>query len=177
MGSEVPASLWLVESYLNSLDVESDLDDLRTVESFRRWLGDHGRRDAAATATGADLDLARALRAELRDMLHAHGEGRPGGSARLDELAAGIPLRTRFAGGAIGLAPLGTGVPGMLGEILAAITIADREGTWHRLKLCRENTCAVVFYDRSKNASRCWCSMKVCGNRAKTRAYRGRQRG
>jgi predicted RNA-binding Zn ribbon-like protein len=33
----------------------------------------------------------------------------------------------------------------------------------------------VAFYDRSKNSSRTWCSMSSCGNRAKTRAYRGRR--
>jgi predicted RNA-binding Zn ribbon-like protein len=33
----------------------------------------------------------------------------------------------------------------------------------------------VAFHDTSKNQSRQWCSMRVCGNRQKTRAYRRRQ--
>ncbi|MEV0455828.1 CGNR zinc finger domain-containing protein [Catellatospora methionotrophica] len=31
--------------------------------------------------------------------------------------------------------------------------------------------CGRELYDPSKNGSRCWCSMDVCGNRSKTRAY------
>ena len=46
------------------------------------------------------------------------------------------------------------------------------DGTWRRLKACREDTCQWAFYDRSKNRSGTWCSMAVCGNRAKARAYR-----
>ncbi|MFI7544479.1 CGNR zinc finger domain-containing protein [Actinoplanes sp. NPDC049599] len=37
--------------------------------------------------------------------------------------------------------------------------------------------CRSVFYDRSKNGSKTWCSMEVCGNRNKTRSYRRRQAG
>jgi predicted RNA-binding Zn ribbon-like protein len=33
-----------------------------------------------------------------------------------------------------------------------------------------------VFYDRSKNRSGRWCVMAECGNRAKVRAYRERER-
>jgi predicted RNA-binding Zn ribbon-like protein len=42
------------------------------------------------------------------------------------------------------------------------------------MKICRAGGCQIAYYDRSKNASRCWCSMQVCGNRNKTRAYRRR---
>jgi predicted RNA-binding Zn ribbon-like protein len=39
-------------------------------------------------------------------------------------------------------------------------------------------TCAlpISFYDYSPNRSAAWCSMQLCGNRAKTRAYRRRRR-
>ncbi len=42
--------------------------------------------------------------------------------------------------------------------------------------VCSSDTCQWAFYDRSKNRSGRWCSMQVCGNRTKTRAYRARQR-
>jgi predicted RNA-binding Zn ribbon-like protein len=176
MAAGVPDQLWLVESFLNSVDVDSGQDDLDSVDRFRRWLRDHGREAAAGPATGEDLALARELRAGLRDQLHAHGHGTTSGWSALDVLAARVPLRARFADGAVGLGPAAAGVAGMLGEVLAAIALADRDGIWRRLKLCREETCQVVFYDRSKNGSRCWCSMEVCGNRNKTRAYRSRLR-
>ena len=53
---------------------------------------------------------------------------------------------------------------------------AEHDGTWPRLKICSADTCRYVYYDRSKNGSRRWCSMDVCGNRNKTRAYRDRNR-
>ncbi|HEX9030508.1 MAG TPA: CGNR zinc finger domain-containing protein [Streptosporangiaceae bacterium] len=34
--------------------------------------------------------------------------------------------------------------------------------------------CHWAFYDRSPTSSGCWCSMAVCGSRAKSRAYRRR---
>ena len=49
------------------------------------------------------------------------------------------------------------------------------EGTWSRLKACREHGCEWAFYDATRNRSRTWFDMQVCGNRAKARAYRHRQ--
>jgi predicted RNA-binding Zn ribbon-like protein len=48
--------------------------------------------------------------------------------------------------------------------------------SWERLKACRAEDCRWAFLDDAKNHSRAWCSMKVCGNRAKARAYRERHR-
>jgi predicted RNA-binding Zn ribbon-like protein len=48
------------------------------------------------------------------------------------------------------------------------------DGTWERLKACRN--CRWSFYDYSPNRSGTWCSMQLCGNRRKTRAYRKRKR-
>lgn len=43
-----------------------------------------------------------------------------------------------------------------------------------RMKICRN--CGWLFIDRSKNRSRAWCDMAVCGNRAKAnRHYRRRK--
>ncbi len=170
MQSGVPEQLWLVESFLNSVDVESAQDDLEALPRFRRWLRDHHRATAAETATEAGLTLARDLRAELRAELTCGSSGRD-----LDRLAAGIGLAVRFDdAGRAGLVPTDAGVRGVLGEVLAAIVRAEHDGTWSRLKICSSAECRYVYYDRSKNGSRRWCSMRVCGNRSKTRAYRGR---
>jgi predicted RNA-binding Zn ribbon-like protein len=42
-----------------------------------------------------------------------------------------------------------------------------------RLRECASETCGWLFLDQSKNASRRWCDMKGCGNRAKMRRFRG----
>jgi predicted RNA-binding Zn ribbon-like protein len=36
---------------------------------------------------------------------------------------------------------------------------------------CGVGTCRWLFVDRSKNHSRRWCNMKVCGNRIKARKF------
>ncbi len=177
MLSGVPPALSLVESFLNSVDVESGQDDLEAMPRFQRWLRDHGRAAAADTAAETDLRLARELRDELRAELCAHHDGGPRDRSRLDRLAAGVRLTVRFdTDGSARLSPADGGVAGVLGEVLAAIARATHEGTWARLKICSADSCRYVYYDRSKNASRRWCSMEVCGNRQKTRAYRSRQR-
>ncbi len=45
-----------------------------------------------------------------------------------------------------------------------------------RVKNCESPTCTMWFHDVSKNHTRRWCTMAVCGNRAKAAAHRARQR-
>jgi predicted RNA-binding Zn ribbon-like protein len=44
------------------------------------------------------------------------------------------------------------------------------------VRACSSNTCQWFFLDTSKNHRRRWCSMKLCGNRAKVRKFYARQR-
>ncbi len=41
-----------------------------------------------------------------------------------------------------------------------------------RVRQCAGSGCAWLFLDRSKSRSRRWCDMTVCGNRAKARRHR-----
>ena len=43
------------------------------------------------------------------------------------------------------------------------------------LRLCASDECDWLFLDTSKNHSRRWCDMKICGNREKIRRYRKKQ--
>jgi predicted RNA-binding Zn ribbon-like protein len=45
-----------------------------------------------------------------------------------------------------------------------------------RLRQCGGQDCGWMFLDISRNRSRQWCDMKDCGNRAKVRRFRKRQR-
>jgi len=45
-----------------------------------------------------------------------------------------------------------------------------------RVRECQAPDCAWLFIDASRNGSRRWCDMSVCGNRAKVRRFRGRAR-
>jgi predicted RNA-binding Zn ribbon-like protein len=46
-----------------------------------------------------------------------------------------------------------------------------------RVRECAETRCGWLFMDTSRNRSRQWCDMKVCGNRAKARRHYERRRG
>ena len=49
-------------------------------------------------------------------------------------------------------------------------------GHLSRLRQCGGNECGWLFLDTSRNGSRLWCDMKDCGNRAKVRRFRSRQK-
>ncbi|MYZ40224.1 CGNR zinc finger domain-containing protein, partial [Streptomyces sp. SID4917] len=60
-------------------------------------------------------------------------------------------------------------------RVAEAIATAVAEGTWLRLKACEAEDCQWVYYDRSPAGRGRWCSMSVCGARAKMRTYRARR--
>ncbi|WP_197358055.1 CGNR zinc finger domain-containing protein, partial [Streptomyces clavuligerus] len=94
--------------------------------------------------------------------------------ADLDRLLTGAPLRLAVA--ADGTAALTAVTPGtLLARVAEAIAAAAADGTWPRLKACEAETCRWAYYDRSPAARRRWCSMSVCGARAKMRTYRARR--
>ena len=94
--------------------------------------------------------------------------------AVLDAAADRAGLLPRFARGR--LESRAAGVDAALGAVLAAAFAAMADGTWRRLKACPGERCGWAFYDRSVNGSAAWCSMRVCGGRAKARAYYARKR-
>lgn len=49
-------------------------------------------------------------------------------------------------------------------------------GKLEQLRACSNAECRWLFLDASKNKGRRWCDMKLCGNRIKSRRYRGKQR-
>jgi len=92
-------------------------------------------------------------------------------SPGIEALAA--PLATPSKGGAQAAARA-EGVAAAFGTIVAIAFVASFDGTFAHLKTCASEDCRAVFYDRSKNHSGRWCSMEVCGNRAKMRRFRKR---
>jgi predicted RNA-binding Zn ribbon-like protein len=67
-------------------------------------------------------------------------------------------------------------VDAFIGRVLGEVSTATVAGTWARLKVCRNDACRWAYYDLSRNHAGVWCSMAVCGNRSKGRAFRGRRR-
>ena len=64
--------------------------------------------------------------------------------------------------------------------ILGPITLSALDllvdADFSRIKQCQGNHCGWLFFDSTKNKSRQWCDMSVCGNRAKASALRARIR-
>lgn len=56
----------------------------------------------------------------------------------------------------------------------AALLMADPQFTL--VKACEHPECSLWFYDRTKAHRRRWCSMAVCGNRAKVARFREQKR-
>jgi predicted RNA-binding Zn ribbon-like protein len=168
-----PGDLALVQRFVNTLDLESETDELADPERLAAWLRSSGLGAGDVALDEAAHRRVVEFREALRGVLLAHNGAAldPGAIATLDAAARDAPVRVAFA--ADGTARLAGG--GVVGELLAIIARAQAEGTWPRLKACPADGCMWAFYDRSRNRSRTWCSMSVCGNRAKARSYRARR--
>ena len=63
-----------------------------------------------------------------------------------------------------------------LWEISRAVSRLLTSPRLARVHACAAEDCAWWFFDDTKNGSRRWCDMKICGNRDKVRRYRARQK-
>lgn len=170
----IPDEAELVRSFVNTIDVDEGTDELDHPDRLAAWLATHGLVPKGTVASGRDLRLAHRLRAALRADLAANHDGDHDAAERaeLEDVCRELPLTA--VGTAAGLAPGVTGLRSGLAAIVAAAVTARIKGSWPRLKICPDDTCQWAFYDVSRNRSKRWCSMEVCGNRNKVRAYRGR---
>ncbi|CAL9482111.1 hypothetical protein SUDANB15_03039 [Streptomyces sp. enrichment culture] len=162
--SAPPGGLALVQALVNTLDIESGRDALDTPE---------GRAPFGLTEDG--VAPARTLREALRAALLAHAGHPPHREVTpLGELLAGAPLVVTVdpADGSAALAPVDDG--SLLSRVAAAVAEAVTAGTWSRLKACEAADCHWAYYDRSPAGRGRWCSMQVCGARAKMRRYRAK---
>jgi predicted RNA-binding Zn ribbon-like protein len=175
---EAPGRLELVRAFVNTVDREEDREQFVDPDALRTWLIEADLADAELRAGPADLRRAIAVREALRGILLAHN-GAPstaGDAATLEDAARRARVRLHFdAECGPWLEPDAGGVDGALGRLLTIAHTAMAEGTWPRLKACREHSCEWAFYDGTRNRSRTWCDMQVCGNRAKARTYRNRR--
>lgn len=161
-----------MQAFVNShYDLESDhgAELLHSPPALAGWLQRYGLLTGDVSA--GDDELRRAL--ELREGLRALARDGIGDPRRLDAAARGATVELRAApDGQLRFAPApGSGVAGALGVLLAITALAGGNGTWSRLKICPGDHCGWAFYDGSRNRSGRWCSMSVCGGRAKARAH------
>lgn len=176
-----PDRLDHVRLFVNTFDVETGEEQLADPQALAAWFSERQLLTDNEPLSDADVRQAHSMREAFRKLLLAHN-GAPLDPAAVDTVngaAKSAELVVRFdEHGDSALVPVRSGIDEALGRLIAIVYAAMADGTWERLKACREDTCEWAFYDWSKNRSGAWCDMAVCGNRAKARAHRERrQRG
>lgn len=186
--------------FLNSIatPVDAAVDWIDDGEGYLNWLEqanlvpDDVLRDMRTRALPGELDRvadqARSLREWFRGFVRQH-KGSPLTAAALIELK---PLNrllerdetfSRIAPRLTGQEPfeLRTArrwrTPDALllpvGEALARLVCSE---DFSHVKACEGPACTLLFVDQTRGHARRWCSMAICGNRAKQAAHRTRLR-
>jgi predicted RNA-binding Zn ribbon-like protein len=171
-----PQPLRLVQAFVNTVDLENEREWLCDPAALAAWARERDLAPAGARFTNRDLDQALELREAFRALLGANRDRKRDAAALavLTDTARAAQLAVVFVGEIPKLEPAADGVDGLCGRLVSVAVTAMLDGSWERLKACRN--CRWAFFDESKNRSAHWCSMSLCGNRLKTRAYRRRQR-
>ena len=174
------ASTELAVGLVNTWDrLASPPEQLPDVAALRRFLLLHGDEEAAARASGDDVERVRELRERLRGAFEAPDEETAvqilnallveGGS--LPELTRHDGLPWHFHYGPADEDRV-TGLPAV--TAIALLDVVQTLG-WERLGRCAAAPCASVFVDRSRNRSRRYCS-QLCADRVTQAAHRRRRR-
>jgi len=178
--------------FVNTYELEGDgyVDRLTSLDVAARWLVEHGVVGHRRWIVGlnASIDRTNALeritrtRSALWEVAHAvaHEEAPP--PAAVEEVNRALQSRERIElvpaedGVRLGHSHVGDAIDNALARI--ADPIARALGTGHddRIRQCANDTCQWLFYDESRTGQRRWCDMKTCGNRAKARRHRERQK-
>jgi predicted RNA-binding Zn ribbon-like protein len=174
-----PEPLGLVQDFLNTFDLEGEVEELTGPDQLRTWLVTRGLLGQGERVSYGDLERALAVRTGLRELAMANADLAVDEAAiRSLNLALGPALLQAHFGpaGSWRLDPGAPGVDGAVARLAAIVVEVMHNGTWSRLKPCRNHDCRWLFYDHSTNRSGTWCTMAICGNRLKARAYRRRHR-
>ena len=179
--------------FLNTLELEDGAltERLTSLDTAARWLADAGVVSDATTVTrvahsgtGRAETLARLIRTRtaLRDVAHAVAHDEPPPKAAIDEVNRALASRERVElvaapdGVRLGHSHLGDAVDDLLARIAEPIVREIGNGHDDRIRICANDTCRWIFYDESRAGRRRWCDMATCGNQAKARRHRARQK-
>ncbi|TCR62504.1 ABATE domain-containing protein [Bosea sp. BK604] len=189
--------------FLNSIatPVETPVEWINSGEDLLSWLKAAGLAPEPVldgfqkASVPGELDAvaaqARALREWFRGFVHKH-KGKPLASEALDELTPLNKILARDEEFVQIVARDGTeadaGASGLKRQaqrrwrspetllLPIARSMSDLVCTddFSHVKACEGAACTMLFIDRTRGHARRWCSMAVCGNRAKAQAHRDR---
>ncbi|WP_321781945.1 CGNR zinc finger domain-containing protein [Paraburkholderia sp. J94] len=159
------------------------IDTWQSDADVAAWLARH---DLAADAkkprfkAHALLDAARHLRETARALVDARRAGEPVDARALNRFLAQAPRTLELTVDESGEPRLverhAHGTPEQyLAPLGAAVAELVCEADFALVKKCENPECVLHFLDRTKSHRRRWCSMAMCGNRAKVAAFRRRQ--
>ena len=188
--------LELAFDFLNTKELESGalVDHLRTANDAFAWLHRHHvvhhelleaeRQKLETDASGDERALARVRRVRdaLREVASAVAERRAAAPAALAEVNRAlrareiIQLEASDVGVRVGHRHVGDPIDDGLARLAEPIVREISGGRPERLRICDNETCRWLFYDDSPTGRRRWCDMATCGNRAKARRHRERQK-
>lgn len=141
----------LLVDFLNTYDVEDGVDAIDDAAGFAAWA------EARGVEPG-DTEEARRVRDALRSVIDGDAAALPS-----------VELETTCGERSVGLTARTAAQAAVASSVILSI-----QGRLERVKLCGADDCRWAFYDKSRNGSRTWCSMGVCGNRQKARTYRSK---
>jgi predicted RNA-binding Zn ribbon-like protein len=173
-----PEPLTFIQAVVNTRYGRTRADDWHSLEQLRAWLIDHQLLARETPLTQGDQRRLIEVREALRGLLRGNNGMlvTPEHIETLNHTAKHAPLIVQLRQeGQAHLVPDIKGVDGVISFLLGIVFTAMVDGTWARLKVCRNERCQKAFYDTSKNRSGTWCAMAKCGSRIKARAYRQRQ--
>lgn len=162
-----PVGLDLVDTvWREHGDLVDQFDDL---DGVRAWLADHG------LPGGEEPERVRERLVRAREAMRAVLAGGP--ADRLNAVLDQGSRRPRLLEAGPYEMVVVDEVAWHAAWVAAADLVRLLAGRRERVRRCANPECVLWFLDVSKNGSRRWCSMEVCGNRAKVGRFNQRQRG
>lgn len=162
------------------------VETLTSSDDLSQWLVEAGlMTEPRRRVTRELLDEARELREAIDALVQAAVDGAPAPKRAVtlvDSWLVHAGSRPQLVRGDDGAPLLAERAPAdsprrALGTIaLDAATMLGSPEQRERVRICASDTCSARFYDRSPAGRRRWCSMRACGNEAKARRHRAKQK-